>query len=215
MIMAKLNNIRSLNKNYSKKNALFTTIIIFIFGVLMGIISKSLDNLAIDNTIWWHNIIGKFDLGNVLSCMGIWLLIALTISIYSKTPLRASLNVFLFFLGMNLSYHLWTIIYSGFNPNKYMMIWYSLTILSPLLAFISWYAKGKHFISVIISSFIIGVLMVFCFSIGQWYIYFKSFIDTLIFILSLLVLYHDYKSSIKSLIIGILLSFILANYIHF
>ena len=215
MIMAKLNNIRCLNKNYSKKNALFTTIIIFIFGVLMGIISKSLDNLAIDSTIWWHNIIGKFDFGNVLSCMGIWLLIALTISIYSKTPLRASLNVFLFFLGMNLSYHLWTIIYSGFNPNKYMMIWYSLTIFSPLLAFISWYAKGKHFISVIISSFIIGVLMVFCFSIGQWYIYFKSFIDTLIFILSLLVLYHDYKSSIKSLIIGILLSFILANYIHF
>lgn len=215
MIMAKLNNIRSLNKNYSKKKALFITIIIFIFGVLMGIISKSLDNLAIDNTIWWHNIIGKFDLSNVLSCMGIWLLIALTISIYSKTPLRASLNVFLFFLGMNLSYHLWTIIYSGFNPNKYMMIWYSLTILSPLLAFISWYAKGKHFISVIISSFIIGVLMVFCFSIGQCYIYFKSFIDTLIFILSLLVLYHDYKSSIKSLIIGILLSFILANYMHF
>ena len=215
MIMAKLNNIRKSDESLKLKNKIINTTLIFIFGIALGMFSKWLDNLAIDNTIWWHNIIGKFDLGNVLSCMGIWLLIALTISIYSKTPLRASLNVFLFFLGMNLSYHLWTIIYSGFNPNKYMMIWYSLTILSPLLAFISWYAKGKHFISVIISSFIIGVLMVFCFSIGQWYIYFKSFIDTLIFILSLLVLYHDYKSSIKSLIIGILLSFILANYIHF
>ena len=210
-----LNNIRKSDESLKLKNKIINTTLIFIFGIALGMFSKWLDNLAIDNTIWWHNIIGKFDLGNVLSCMGIWLLIALTISIYSKTPLRASLNVFLFFLGMNLSYHLWTIIYSGFNPNKYMMIWYSLTILSPLLAFISWYAKGKHFISVIISSFIIGVLMVFCFSIGQWYIYFKSFIDTLIFILSLLVLYHDYKSSIKSLIIGILLSFILANYIHF
>lgn len=44
---------------------------------------------------------------------GIWLLIALIISIYSKTPFRASLNVFLFFVGMAVKYHLYLHIYVG------------------------------------------------------------------------------------------------------
>ncbi len=214
-MVEKLNSIRSYDKKYNKKRALIITIVILLFGILVGIVAKCLDNLALDNNIWWHNIIAHFDIGNILSCMGIWLLIALIISIYSKTPFRAALNVFLFFIGMNVSYHIWTIVYSGFNPSRYMMIWYNLTILSPLLAYISWYSKGSHIVSIIISSFIIGVMMVFSFSTGYWYIYFKSIIDTLIFIFTLIVLFHDYKTSIKSLIVGILLSFILVNYIHF
>ena len=156
-MIEKLNKIRTPDKNVLLRHKITNTILIFVLGIVLGIIAKWLDNLAIDNSIWWQQIIGRLNLNNVLSEFGIWLFIALTISVYSKSHLRATLNVFLFFAGMNVSYHLYTIMFSGFNPTAYMMIWYGLTIVSPLLAIICWYSKGESVPSIIISSLIIGV----------------------------------------------------------
>jgi len=211
----KFNSVREINRNYNKKKALIITFIIFILGIILGIASKSIDNLELNNSIWWHNIVAHLDLGNILSSMGIWLLFALIISVYSKTPFRAALNVFVFFIGMNVSYHLWTVIFSGFNPGNYMKIWYTLTILSPFLAFICWYAKGNHVISIVISSLILSVMMPICFSMGHWYIYYKSLIDTIIYLMTIFVLYKNIKCSLVSVICSFFLSFITCVYIIF
>ncbi len=173
----------------------------------MGIFSKWLDNLSIDDTIWWKHIFGILDLRNVFSLFGIWIFIAATISVFSKTPLRASLNVFLFFVGMTVSYHLYTIYFSGFNPKNYMMIWYGITMITPTIAFICWYAKGKEKISIVISSIILTIMLISSFSIGVGYFYFKSIIDTILFIGTILVLYVNPKNSVYSLLIALLLAF--------
>ena len=161
-----------------------------------------------DSIMWKRFLLGYLDLGNVFSMIGIWLLIALCISIYSATPLRASINVFIFFLGMNISYHIYTIIFAGFNPMNYMMIWYFLTLFSPILAFICWYSKGAGIIPVIINTCIIAIMILCCFGIGMWYFDFTSIINTIIFIITLIILYNTPQKSIITLIGGLVIAFV-------
>ena len=203
-----LNKIRIPNKDMKTKNKIINTSLIMLLGILLGIFSKWLDNLGINDAIWWQHILGILDLRNVFSNIEIWLFLAITISVFSKTPLRASLNVFLFFVGMTVSYHLYTIWFSGFNPQSYMLIWYKMTALSPILAFICWYAKSKNKISILICSLIFWIMFRLCFSIGIGYLNLKSIIDLIIFIGTILVLNVNPRNTIYSLIIGFALVFL-------
>ena len=203
-----LEKIRIPDRSLKISRKILNTSLIFLLGIILGIFSKWLDNLSINDTVWWQHILGVLDLGNVFSELGIWIFIAITISVFSKTPLRASLNVFLLFIGMTVSYHLYTIYVSGFNPKSYMMIWYTITLISPILAFICWYAKSKNKISLMISSLILTVMFILSFSIGMWYFYFKSIIDTILFIGAILVLYVSPKNSVYNLLIALLLAFV-------
>ena len=114
-----LEKIRIPDNNLKLNKKIINTSLIFLLGIALGVFSKWLDNLSIDDKIWWQHILGILDLNNVFSLFGIWILIATTTSVFSKTPLRASLNVFLFFVGMIVSYHLYTICFSGFNSKNY------------------------------------------------------------------------------------------------
>lgn len=204
-----LKEIRNPNKSLKMKNKIINTFLICLFGVILGVFSKWLDNLSIDDSVWWQHILGILDLRNVFSLLGIWLFIAITISVFSKTPRRASINVLCFFLGMTVSYYLYTILFSGFNPMRYMMIWYGFTLISPLLAYVCWYAKGKNKVSMIISSLILSVMFISSFHIGIWYFDLRSIIDLLIFIGTGIVLYVNPKNTIYSLVISIILAFMI------
>lgn len=202
------NKIRTPDKTIKTSKKIINTILIFLLGIILGVFSKWLDNMAIDNTIWWQHILGILDLRNVFSYVGIWIFLAITISVFSKTPLRAGLNVFLFFVGMTVSYHLYTIVFSGFNPKNYMMIWYGITAITPILAFICWYAKGNNKISIIISSVILAVMLNKSFSVGILYFSFKSIIDTSLFLGTASVLYVKPKNSMYSVLFAIILTLI-------
>ena len=202
-----LNQIRTPNRNMKMSNKIINSFFILLLGITLGIFSKWLDNLLIDNTIWWQNIFGMLDLRNRFSEFGIWLFIALTISLFSKTPLRASLNVFLFFVGMTTCYHLYTIYFSGFNPMRYMMIWYGITFISPIIAYICWYAKSTSKISIVICSLILYVMLSSSFGNGRWFVDLKNVIDTIIFVGTIIVLYVKPKSTIISVVAALFLSF--------
>lgn len=204
-----LDKIRKPSKELKLSKKVIYSLLFLLFGISLGIFSKWLDTMAIDDAIWWHRILDVIDLRNIFSEFGIWILISVAISIYSRTPLRAGINVFLFFLGMTTSYHLYTIIVSGFNPKSYMIIWYTITLITPIFAYICWYAKGNNIASLIISSGILAVVFRLSFGIGMWYFDFKSVIDTLIFIGTLLILYNNPKNTIFSLIIGTILAYLI------
>ncbi len=200
-----LDSIRKPNKDIKVSKKIIHSLLILLLGIILGVFSKWLDNLSINDAIWWQHILGIVDIRNVFSYVGIWMFLAITISVFSKTPLRASLNVFLFFVGMTVSYHLYTIMFSGFNPKSYMMIWYGITAITPIFAFICWYAKGNNKISIMISSGILAVMLIESFSIGLWYFYFKSVIETLLFLGTMTVLYTKSKNSIYSLLFAVIL----------
>ena len=200
--------IRKPDTEYKLSKKIRNSLLILLLGIILGILSKWLDNLAIYDEIWWQHILGVLDLRNVFSEIGIWLFIAITISVFSKTSLRASLNVFLFFVGMTVSYHLYTIMFSGFNPKSYMMIWYGITAITPILAFTCWYAKGNNKISIIISSVILAVMLNKSFSVGIFYFSFKSIIDTSLFLGTASVLYVKPKNSMYSVLFAIILTLI-------
>ncbi len=91
--------------------------------------------MAIDGALDVHNFLGRF---------AIWVLIALCISIYSNSAIRASINVFAFFIGMVASYYLYSNYIAGFFPRSYAVIWFGFTAVSPLLSFACWYAREKQ-----------------------------------------------------------------------
>lgn len=198
--------IRTPNRDIKLSLQITCSILILLFGIALGVFSKWLDNMGINDAIWWQHILGIIDLRNVFSEFAIWLLIALAISVYSSSPLRAGLNVFLFFVGMCISYHLYTIVFAGFNPQRYMMIWYGFTLLSPALAFICWYGKGETIVSLIIDILILAVMITKCFAIGFLYFAVTRIINVIIFLGSAAILYSKPKQTVISLFGAFVLS---------
>ncbi|OZM56320.1 hypothetical protein CIB95_12965 [Lottiidibacillus patelloidae] len=107
-----LNEIQKLNISLSRK-FLYSTLL-FISGVTLGIISKVLDETASNLLPYFLEVL---DLRNFFSRMGVWIFLAVLISVYSKSPVRSAINVFLFFVGMVGSYYFYTIMIAGFFPN--------------------------------------------------------------------------------------------------
>ena len=208
-LQGKLNQIRMPTQR-PRRTALIHAVISFASGGILGAFSKWLDNLALDSTVWWHRLLEKLDLGNFFSDFAIWLLIALILAVFSTSALRAALNVFAFFAGMCAAYHLYTILFSGFNPASYMMIWYGITLLSPLLAVFCWYAKGEGTVAVILDILIIAVFSLSCFGIGLFYVSSKGILYLLAFAGSVFVLYRNLKQLLIALPAGFMLSFLLS-----
>ena len=211
-----LNDIRSAENPISGNRKIINTIAVLFLGIALGTFSKFLDFrqtelpsvlMAIDGALDVHNFLGRFE---------IWVLIALCISIYSNSAIRASINVFAFFIGMVASYYLYSNYIAGFFPRSYAMIWFGFTAVSPLLAFVCWYAKGKSRPAFMLSVLILAVLFNMTFVYGWGYFEARSVLELIVFIIGLTVLRRDtLKSSVLMGTISIVLAVLLDMVIPF
>ena len=202
-----LNEIRRPIEISPSRKFLYSTLL-FIVGVILGVISKVLDTTPSNYLPYFLEII---DLGNFFSRMGIWIFLAVVISVYSKSPVRSAINVFLFFVGMVSSYYLYTVLVAGYFPKSYMMIWIIMTCISPLFAFVCWYAKGNGIIAIFISSIIFMFISRQAFGFGIWYFYIKYNLELLLWIGMIFVLYQSPKQIIKVVTIGLILLLLTAE----
>ena len=208
-----LNNIRFVNKQIPLSKKVFYSIAILLLGIVLGIVSKFLDTTPSNELPF---IIESLDFRNFLGRFAIWILIAVCISIYSNSSIRAALNVFGLFVGMVTSYYLYSKFVAGFFPRSYALIWFGITAISPLLAFVCWYAKGKSKPAFMLSILILAVLFNMTFVYGWGYFEARSVLDLAVFIIGLIVLRRDTpRSSVLMGIISIVLAFLLDMVIPF
>ena len=202
-----LDKIRKPEKRTSQKRIMYS-LFFLLFGILLGTTSKFLDEIP-SNLL--PSFIEVLDLRNFFSRIGIWLFLSVVISIYSQSPMRAAIHVFLFLTGMVGSYYLVTVYVVGFFPKSYMMIWVILIFLSPLLAFISWYAKGRGTISMIISAFILVFMTRQAFAFGYWYLDITNILELILWLSSIFILYQSPKQILTVVTLGGLLFVLMAQ----
>lgn len=151
-----LEQVRKPKNNISRTKQIAATVGIILFGFVLGVVQKLMDEAPTNAFLEVGNFFGRF---------AIWILLATMISVYAKSPRRAAINTFFFFISMLAGYYLYTNYVLGFLPRTYMMIWIVIAFASFFMAYICWYAKGEGFVAIIISSVIIGVLLAQAFSL--------------------------------------------------
>lgn len=117
------------------------TIGIILFGLVLGVLQKWIDGTAANAL---PVVMQQLDIGNYFGRLAIWILLVTIISVYAKSPLRAAINTFFFFISMLAGYYLYCNYILGFLPKTYMMIWIVISFATFFMAYVCWYAKGYH-----------------------------------------------------------------------
>lgn len=151
----------------------------------------------------------QLDIGNYFGRLAIWILLVTIISVYAKSPLRAAINTFFFFISMLAGYYLYCNYILGFLPKTYMMIWIVISFATFFMAYVCWYAKGKGIIAIFISSLIMGVLLAQAFrlSITQGF-YMYHFLEVLTWIIGVILLRRKPKEYAMEIGLSFVIAFV-------
>lgn len=199
-----LEKIRIPEKGVSLRIQIVATIGVMLFGFALGVLQKWIDGSP-DNI--FPLLMQQLDIRNYFGRLAVWILLATVISIYSKTPLRASINTFSFFVSMLAGYYLYCNYVLGFLPRAYMMIWVVISFATIFMAYICWYARGEGMISIIISGAIIGALFAQAFSLTQgFYVY--HIMEIITWIIGVVILHRKPKEFAIELGLSVVIAFI-------
>ena len=199
-----LTRIRKPDKSTPRHIQIFISIGIALAGIAIGVLQKWLDSCAVNEL---PLLFQRLDIGNYFGRFAIWILLGTVISVHAKTPIRAAINTFLFFICMVAGYYVYCNYVLGFLPRAYMMVWVIFSLVSPILAFICWYAKGEGIIAVLISACIIGVLFSQAFLITQGF-YVTHLTEVITWLIGVILLIRKPKETVQELAISLPIAFV-------
>ena len=175
-------------------------------GIILGITSKYLDTVAVDGS-WITNVLHY--LGDLFTRLGIWVWMATLIAAYSRTLRRAAINTFVFFLGMLMSYYIYSAYLFGFFPTSYFIRWGAIALLSPLLAVIVWKANDNERLAMILPALSMGLMLSLSLSIGLFYVDLAHLEELIMYVFLCVVFYKNPKQMIVSIGLSIIMAIII------
>ena len=188
------------------KNKNSDVILCLALGIILGITSKYLDTVAVDGS-WITNVLHY--LGDLFTRLGIWVWMATLIAAYSRTLRRAAINTFVFFLGMLMSYYIYSAYLFGFFPTSYFISWGAIALLSPLLAVIVWKAKDNERLAMILPALSMGLMLSLSLSIGLFYVDLAHLEELIMYVFLCVVFYKNPKQMIVSIGLSIIIAIII------
>ena len=133
------------------KNIILHPISMLIIGLITGVIVKLID-------IYFRVQHWGFSLSDVFSQLGVWIVVGVIISLFSKNKRYAMLNVFLFSIGMLITYYLTAEVTNSVYGWTFIKGWAVFACCSPLMAYLVTLTKNKGLFPLIIK---IGILAVY------------------------------------------------------
>ena len=105
---------------------------------------------------------------------------------------------------MLIGYYVWTSVFAGLYPDiPYLMRWLILAVVSPFLAFLIWYARGRGALAIGISSVLMAIFCCFAFNLNFADFRILYLPEFILWLASIGILFKDVKQSAFSLLISI------------
>lgn len=208
-IYNKLNRVRIAYESTTKQKVL-SIVNAIITGVILGLAAKLVDN---------PNITPIFD--DIGGRLGIWVFVATLLSVFSYSPKLAAVKIFAFFGSMLTVYYVYTTLVLHFFPERAIVFWTICAVVSPVCAYIMWYARGNGWFSNIVLALPITVLMSEGFNLRHAYLPIHHHyylipwlmgIYLIMIVVLLLIIPKNKRQCLVILSITIIFSFIMINF---
>ena len=128
------------------KKIIYNPIVMLLLGLVAGVLTRLAD-------------IYTQVLCSVFSELSVWILIGVVIVIFCDSRKRACLDVFLFCVGMLITYYIVAEYTGGVWGMDFVCGWAVFTLLTPVFAWFTWIAKGSSVWGKLISAGIIAVTL--------------------------------------------------------
>lgn len=150
--------------------------------------------------------------------LGVWVFVAALLSVFCYSPKLAAVKIFVFFGSMLTVYYVYTVLFLHFFPERAMVFWGICAVVSPICAYIMWYARGIGLLSIVVAALPVTLLLSEGFQLRHAYLpihthYYLVPILMIIYLIMIIVLLLiipiNKKRILPILSVAIILSFIM------